>query len=206
MERKKKFLNVIIALILIIPALFFCGCEDDEHHYGGSSSHNNASWFTEAELSKVGLTGLTAPQALSGDMHTSTSWFNDGYSFYQPCEDKTALALNAQNYLNYFQKNYYKQFGTASVWKSSSTAFYYRIIQKNSIRDYFEDNPSDLYKFYYVTNTQSDESGNFVSGSVYTLEIRYEKNSDSEPYMLKLFIEKADVSHNAQIKYYYSMA
>lgn len=202
MKLKKKILSFILAFILIIPAFFLCGCGDNDSG-GNKNLHDSTKWFTETELSNVGLSNLNAPTGLIGTISSSVTWFNDGYSFSQPCNDANLLTQNAETYLDYFKNNYNGYFGIANIFMSSSTTYYYNIIQKNNIDDYFADNPSELYKFYYVTNQQKDSDGYFMEGSVYTFEIRFEFSTTTNEYMFKLFIEKADSSHNGMYSYYY---
>ena len=201
---KKKILNLIFLFILIIPAFFLCGCGSGDSG-GNPQFHDRTKWFTETELVAVGLPNLSAPIGLTGEISSSDSWFNDGYSFSQQCDDENLLVQNAEIYLNYFKSNYNGYFGVANIYMTSSDAFYYKISQKESVADYFDDNPSKLYKFYYVTNKATDSEGYFVSGSVYTFEIRYEFSTSENQYMFKLFIEKADLCHNQIYSYYYKM-
>ena len=201
---KKKILNLIFLFNLIIPAFVLCGCGSGDSGERPQFLDRTKS-FTETELVAVGLSNLSAPIGLTGEISSSDSWFNDGYSFSQQCKDESLLAQNAEIYLNYFKSNYNGYFGVANTYMTSSDAFYYKISQKENIADYFDDNPSKLYKFYYVTNKATDSEGYFVSGSVYTFEIRYEFSTSLNQYMFKLFIEKADLSHNQTFSFYYKM-
>lgn len=201
---KKKILNLIFLFILIVPAFVLCGCGSGDSG-GDPQFHDRTKWFTETELVAVGLSNLSAPIGLTGEISSSDSWFNDGYSFSQQCKDESLLAQNAEIYLNYFKSNYNGYFGVANTYMTSPDAFYYKISQKENIADYFDDNPSKLYKFYYVTNKATNSEGYFVSGSVYTFEICYEFSTSLNQYMFKLFIEKADLSHNQKFSYYYKM-
>lgn len=203
---KKRILSFILALVLVVPAFFLCGCANDEFHSGNQNEHDRTKWFTEIELSAVGLSNLSAPTGLTGEMSTNTWWWiNGGYAFTQPCSDDAILSQNALTYLNYFKENYNGYFGTVSIHATYSTSTYYYITQKNDIAEYFDDNPSKLYEFYYVTNPEKDDNGYFVKNSVYTFEIRYECSTDDNQYLFKLFIEKADASRNGQMQYYYRM-
>ena len=78
------------------------------------------------------------------------------------------------------------------------------IEQKNDLSDYFDDNPSKLYKFYYV-RTNTLDNGYFAKGSVWIFEIRYEFDTASDGYKFKLFVESADSSHNGIYTNYYKM-
>ena len=86
-------------------------------------------------------------------------------------------------------------FGKPRIEKSGkeTNETWYIIEQKNNLSDYFDDNPSKLYKFYYVRDNTLDD-GYFAKGSVWIFEIRYEFDTDSDVYEFKLFIESADSS------------
>lgn len=71
---KKRILSFIFALVLVVPALFLCGCADDEFHGGNQNKHDSTKWFTETELSAVGLSNWSAPTGLTGEMSTNTWW------------------------------------------------------------------------------------------------------------------------------------
>ena len=211
MKIKNKFFSLIMAVLLIIPAMFLLtACGDNGNNGSGENPnlHDSSKWFTETELSAVGLSNLTAPTGLNGEISSSDSWLKDGYSFSQPCNNVDLLAQNAEIYLNYFKTNYDGYFGHISdnygvMYGENET--WYVLEQSNSISDYFDDNPSKLYKFYYVTNHDTDKQGYFIKNSVYTLEIRYEFNVSKNQYLFKLFIEKADTSSNGKFSYYYKI-
>lgn len=210
MKTKHKIFSLIMAVLLIIPAMFFltaCGDNGNNGSGGNLNLHDSSKWFTETELSAVGLSNLTAPTGLNGKISSSDSWFKDGYSFSQPCDNVDLLEQNAEIYLNYFKTNYDGYFGHISgnhgVKYGDET--WYVLEQSNNLSDYFNNNPSKLYKFYYVTNHDTNEQGYFVQNSVYTFEIRYEFNASTNQYLFKLFIEKADTSSNGVYSYYYKM-
>ena len=81
---------------------------------------------------------------------------------------------------------------------------WYIIEQKIDLSNYFNDNPSKLYKFYYVRNNTYD-NGYLVKGSVWIFEIRYEFDKDSNAYKFKIFIESADSTRNGIYKNYYKI-
>ena len=72
------------------------------------------------------------------------------------------------------------------------------------LNDFFDDNPSKLYSFYYVMNNTL-ENGYFSKGSVWSFEIRYELDTDSDQYKFKMFIESADSTRNGVYTNYYKM-
>lgn len=204
----KKSLSVIICTVLLaIACIGLVACGND----GGSGEtqkplHDSAKWFTEEELSAKGLAGLTAPTGLSGKMNSSDSWFNDGYSFSQVCPDEETFRMNVETYFSYLKKHYDGAFGKPKIEKYSmdTNENWYIIEQKNNLSEYFDDNPSKLYEFFYVRNNTSD-NGYLVKGSVWIFEIRYEFDTDSDGYKFKLFIESADTSRNGIYKNYYKM-
>lgn len=204
----KKSLSVIICTVLLaITCIGLVACGNDD----GSGEtqkplHDSAKWFTEEELSAKGLAGLTAPTGLSGKMNSSDSWFNDGYSFSQVCPDEETFRMNAETYFSYLKKHYDGAFGKPKIEKYSmdTNENWYIIEQKSNLSEYFDDNPSKLYKFFYVRNNTSD-NGYLVKGSVWIFEIRYEFDTDSDGYKFKLFIESADTSRNGIYKNYYKM-
>lgn len=209
MKIKNRILNFVLAIALIVPMFFLCACgNDDTEGNGNNNERDSSKWFSETELSAVGLSGLTAPTGLSGELYTSLSWFNNGYSFSQPCSDDALLTQNAETYFNYLKTNYNGYFGlkyNGSGVKYGENETWYVLKQSETLSEYFDDNPSKLYKFYYVTNHETDNEGYFVSDSVYSLEIRYEFDTSSNQYKFKLFIEKANKSHNGVFTYHYKM-
>lgn len=183
---------------LVLSSLLMTGCDDGETIIIGSvDTHDSSKWFTDEELKKVGLEGFSAPEGCTGEMRTSTRSFNDGYSFYQPCPDKSVLDTNAASYLSYFNTNFKDKSGVAKpfMYGTQDYIVYYTIQSNDDLNAYFDDNPSPLYKFYYVTDTTVQEDGYFKDDAVWSLEIRYETNAD-EGYMFKLFIQNAGISRN----------
>ena len=198
---------IICTVLLAITCIGLVACGNND----GSGEtqkplHDSAKWFTEEELSAKGLAGLTAPTGLSGKMNSSDSWFNDGYSFSQVCPDEETFRMNVETYFSYLKKHYDGAFGKPRNEKYSmdTNENWYIIEQKSNLSEYFDDNPSKLYKFFYVRNNTSD-NGYLVKGSVWIFEIRYEFDTDSDGYKFKLFIESADTSRNGIYKNYYKM-
>ena len=198
---------IICTVLLAITCIGLVACGNDD----GSGEtqkplHDSTKWFTEEELSAKGLAGLTAPTGLSGKMNSSDAWFNDGYSFSQVCPDEEVFKTNAETYFSYLKKHYDGAFGKPRIEKfgMDTNENWYVIEQKNDLSEYFDDNPSKLYEFFYVRNNTSD-NGYLVKGSVWIFEIRYEFDTDSDGYKFKLFIESADTSRNGIYKNYYKM-
>lgn len=76
----KKILSIIsCATTLGVVCTGLASCDEEE--IISQKGHDSTKWFTEEELSKVGLGGLTAPTGLTGEMSSSDVWFNNGYSF-----------------------------------------------------------------------------------------------------------------------------
>ena len=182
----KKILSMIAcAITLGVTCFGLVSCGDNEEET--ASQHDSTKWFTDEELSKVGLGGLTAPTGLTGEISSDITWFNNGYSFSQPCPDKDTFELNAGTYFSYFKTNYDGKFGKPRIEKLSTgttNETWYVIEQKHSISEYYSDNPSDLYDFYYVKNTDLD-NGYFVKGSVWSFDIRYEYDTISKEYLFR---------------------
>lgn len=183
-----------ICLFASVFCLFSCGEETQT-----SSGHDNNNWFTESELSKVGLSGLTAPSNCKGLMNTDIYWFNEGYSFSQECESEEVLVENSTMYLNYFIDKYDNLFGYTRSYITGEDTFYYYIINDKTLSSYRSDNPSPLYKFYYITNQNVDDDGFFVKDAVWSFEIRFEENK------LKIFIENGNKNHSGMINFKYKI-
>lgn len=205
-------LKKIIIMALCLSLVMTCGVFLAACNKGGGNGDNNKTqirddtkWFSEEELAKKGLSALPAPTGLSGDMSSDLNWFNDGYAFDQACPDKDKFTQNAKTYLNYFKSKYDGRFGVAKPFMYGEDETFYKITQKTDLSDYFSDNPSSLYKFYYVTDTTL-EDGYFKADAVWTFEIRYEFNTTKNTYLFKIFIENARKSHNGVYTNYYKMA
>ena len=208
----KKILSMIAcAVTLGVTCFGLVSCGDNEEETTSQKGqttnqegHDSTKWFTDEELSKVGLEGLTAPTGLTGEISSDINWFNNGYAFTQPCPDKDTFELNAETYFSYFKTNYDGKFGKPRIEKlgMDTNETWYVIEQKNLISEYYSDNPSNLYDFYYVKNTDLD-NGYFVKGSVWSFDIRYEFDTISNEYLFKIFIESADTNHSGTFKNYY---
>lgn len=156
---RKKFFTIICAVLLAITCIGMVACESNEDDGEKRKPlHDSMKWFTEEELSAKGLAGLTAPTGLSGEMNSSDAWFNDGYSFSQVCPDEETFKVNAETYFSYLNTHYDGMFGKPRIEKYNMTTNenWYVIEQKSNLSDYFNDNPSKLYKFYYVRNNTLD--------------------------------------------------
>lgn len=196
--------KILLLSCLLISCFAFTSC-GEEGYNSTYPQHDNHAWFTEEELQKVGLSSLLAPTGLEGEMQSDIHWFNDGYSFSQTCPNQDVLATNAELYLNYFQTNYKNCFGIQEFHASSPDTFYYYIRSKENLSAYYDDNPSPLYKFYYVTDTSLAEDGYLKEDAVWSLEIRYEFSTSKNTYDFKLFIEKESKSHNNVYQYKFTL-
>lgn len=202
----KKILSMVAcAITLGVTCFGLVSCGDNEEETTSQEVHDSTKWFTDEELSKVGLGGLTAPTGLTGEISSDITWFNNGYSFSQPCHDKDTFELNAETYFSYFKNHYDGKFGKPRIEKlgMDTNETWYVIEQKYSMSEYYSDNPSDLYDFYYVKNTDDLDNGYFVKGSVWSFDIRYEFDTISKEYLFKMFIESADTNHSGTFKNYY---
>lgn len=194
----------LLALCLLFSCSSLISCGEYEC-VSTLPQHDRTAWFNEEELNKVGLSSLPAPTGLEGDINSDVYWFNDGYSFSQSCPNQEVLNTNATTYLNYFKSHYDKAFGTSTSYASGSDVIYYYISVKNDVSAYYDDNPSPLYKFYYVTDTTLAEDGCLKEDAVWSLEIRYELNSTKNTYDFKLFIENESKNHSNTFQYKYNL-
>lgn len=197
--------KLVLKLILGIACFSLMSCSEEHNSTNGGNLHDSKAWFSEKELSDKYLSNLPQPTGCTGEINSSTSWFNEGYSFSQVCESEDILNSNATTYLNYFQTNFAGKFGVAAPFALGKDVTCYNIVSKTDIVDYHDTNPSPLYKFYYVSDTTVDADGYLLDGSVFTFEIRYEFSTSDNCYLFKLFIEKANISHNGVFTYKYKL-
>ena len=197
-----------IVLPLLLSSLFaLVSCDNEEEIIIGSKdTHNSSAWFTNEELKAVGLAGMSAPTGLTGALSSDIHWFNDGYAFNQACPSEDVMKENAQKYFDYFKANYEGRFGTATIHATSAdfSTYWYYILPKTNLEDYHETNPSSLYKFYYVKDTELVD-GYLKESAVWSFDIRYETSSTVDGYLLKIFIENASAAHNGAISYKYTL-
>lgn len=208
-------LKKIIIMALCLSLVMTCGVFLAACNKGGGNGDNNKTqirddtkWFSEEELAKKGLSALPAPTGLSGDMSSDLNWYNDGYSFHQACPNEDIFYENVEKYFAYFNEKFDGRFGTIDtrsyIYSPSTNEYYYNILKKTDLADYFSNNPSSLYKFYYVTD-KTLEDGYLKADAVWTFEIRYEFDTTKNTYLFKIFIENARKSHNGTFTYYYKM-
>lgn len=207
MKLKKIIIMALCLSLVMTCGVFLAACNKGGGEGGGDTyvPRNSNQWFTEAELAKKGLSALPAPTGLSGDMSSDLNWYNDGYSFDQACPDEETFTQNAEAYLNYFNSKYDGRFGVTKLFMHSDDENFYKITQRTDLSDYFSDNPSSLYKFYYVTD-KTLEDGYLKADAVWTFEIRYEFDTTKNTYLFKIFIENARKSPNGVYTNYYKMA
>lgn len=205
MKLKKIIIMALCLSLVMTCGVFLAACNKGGGEGGGDTyvPRNSNQWFTEAELAKKGLSALPAPTGLSGDMNSDLNWYNDGYAFHQACPDEDTFTQNAEAYLNYFKSKYDGPFGTIDTrsykYSPSTNEYYYNILKKTDLADYFSDNPCPTYTFYYVTDTTL-EDGYFKADAVWTFEIMLDDGK------LKIFIENARKTRNGAFTNYYKMA
>lgn len=201
---RKKLSTIVCAVLLVITCIGLVACGNNDGEETSKPLHDSSKWFTEEELSAKGLTGLPVPTGLSGEINSSDAWYNDGYSFSQICPDEATFNENAETYFSYFKTHYDGMFGKprSEKFSMSTNENWYIIEQKSALSDYFDDNPSKLYQFYYIRDNTLD-NGYFTKGSVWFFEMRYEFDTDVGGYKFKLFIENADSTHNGIYTNYY---
>lgn len=203
-------LKKIIIMALCLSLVMTCGVFLAACNKGGGNGDDNKTqirddtkWFSEEELAKKGLSALPAPTGLSGDMSSDLNWYNDGYAFHQACPDEDKFTQNAETYLNYFKSKYDGRFGAINAfslekYSPSTNEYYYKILKKTDLADYFSDNPCPTYTFYYVTDTTL-EDGYFKADAVWTFEIMLDDGK------LKIFIENAGKTRNGIYTNHYRM-
>lgn len=206
MKLKKIIIMALCLSLVMTCGVFLAACNKGGGNSGGGDTYvprNSNQWFTEAELAKKGLSALPAPTGLSGDMSSDLNWYNDGYSFHQACPDEDTFTQNAEAYLNYFKSKYDGRFGAITAfslekYSPSTNEYYYKILKKTDLADYFSDNPCPTYTFYYVTDTTL-EDGYFKADAVWTFEIMLDDGK------LKIFIENAGKTRNGVYTNHYRM-
>lgn len=203
-------LKKIIIMALCLSLVMTCGVFLAACNKGGGNGDNNKTqirddtkWFSEEELAKKGLSALPAPTGLSGDMSSDLHWYNDGYAFHQACPDEDTFTQNVETYFNYFKSKYDGRFGAINAfslekYSPSTNEYYYKILKKTDLSDYFSDNPCPTYTFYYVTDTTLEE-GYFKADAVWTFTIRLDDGK------LKIFIENAGKTRNGVYTNHYRM-
>lgn len=204
MKLKKIIIMALCLSLVMTCGVFLAACNKGGE--GGGDTYvprNSNQWFTEAELAKKGLSALPAPTGLSGDMSSDLNWYNDGYAFHQACPDEDTFTQNAEEYLKYFKSNYDGSFGAINAYSlekysPSTNEYYYNILKKAKLSDYFSDNPCPTYTFYYVTD-KTLEDGYFKADAVWTFTIRFDDGK------LKIFIENAGKTRNGVYTNHYRM-
>lgn len=203
-------LKKIIIMALCLSLVMTCGVFLAACNKGGGNGDNNKTqirddtkWFSEEELAKKGLSALPAPTGLSGDMSSDLYWYNDGYAFHQACPDEDTFTQNVETYFNYFKSKYDGRFGAINAYSlekysPSTNEYYYKILKKTDLSDYFSDNPCPTYTFYYVTDTTLEE-GYFKADAVWTFTVRLDDGK------LKIFIENAGKTRNGVYTNHYRM-
>lgn len=209
MKLKKIIIMALCLSLVMTCGVFLAACNKGSGEGGGKGGgdtyvpRNSNQWFTEAELAKKGLSALPAPTGLSGDMSSDLNWYNDGYSFHQACPDEDTFTQNVETYFNYFKSKYDGRFGAINAYSlekysPSTNEYYYNILKKTDLADYFSDNPCPTYTFYYVTDTTL-EDGYFKADAVWTFEIMLDDGK------LKIFIENAGKTRNGIYTNHYRM-
>lgn len=206
MKLKKIIIMALCLSLVMTCGVFLAACNKGGGEGGGDTyvPRNSNQWFTEAELAKKGLSALPAPTGLSGDMSSDLNWYNDGYAFHQACPDEDTFTQNAEAYLNYFKSKYDGRFGAINAfslekYSPSTNEYYYNILKKADLADYFSDNPCPTYTFYYVTDDTTLEDGYFKADAVWTFDIMLDDGK------LKIFIENAGKTRNGVYTNHYRM-
>ena len=191
----KNFYKSLI-LCFIFSFCFVIGCDNNPPE---QSQQELKTWFTEDELKDVGLMGLKAPILCNGDISIDNNYFFGKYYFSQLANNEQSLEENANIILNYFIENYNNKFGIAKLYATNveSNIYIYNINLESDLEKFFDDNPSPLYKFFYIINDETDKDGYIVNGGVYSLEIRYE----NEKILILVDDESTNYNGTIQLKY-----
>lgn len=206
MKLKKIIIMALCLSLVMTCGVFLAACNKGGGEGGGDTyvPRNSNQWFTEAELAKKGLSALPAPTGLSGDMSSDLNWYNDGYSFHQACPNEDIFYENVEKYFAYFNEKFDGRFGAINAYSlekysPSTNEYYYNILKKTDLADYFSDNPCPTYTFYYVTDDTTLEDGYFKADAVWTFTIRLDDGK------LKIFIENAGKTRNGVYTNHYRM-
>lgn len=202
---KKVIKSIFCMMFCLLSCFCLVACGDDgDIHIG--STRDDSKWFSQEELEVKGLKDLPQPTGCTGDMSSSVTWFNNGYSFHQECPSVDVFTQNANTYFDYFNSKYESNFGITKLKAISSdnSETWYRIETNITLQNCHDTNPSELYKWYYITDTTVDEDKNFGKDAVYSFEIRYEYDTNKDTYMFKIFIENASTNRYGNMKFYYS--
>lgn len=202
---KKVIKSILCIMICLLSCFCLVACGDDTPEQQGAI-RDDSKWFSQEELELKGVKDLPQPTGCNGEISSSITWFNNGYSFHQECPSEDVLTQNANTYFNYFNSKYASNFGITKLKAISSdySETWYKIKTNITLQDCYGTNPSKLYQWYYIIDTTVDENGNFGKDAVYTFEIRYEYSTNEDTYMFKIFIENASTNRYGNMKYYYS--
>lgn len=205
MKLKKIIIMALCLSLVMTCGVFLAACNKGSGNGDDNKTQirDDTKWFSEEELAKKGLSALPAPTGLSGDMSSDLNWYNDGYAFHQACPDEDTFKQNAEAYLDYFNSKYDGRFGAINAfslekYSPSTNEYYYKILKKTDLSDYFSDNPCPTYTFYYVTDTTL-EDGYFKADAVWTFDIMLDDGK------LKIFIENAGKTRNGVYTNHYRM-
>lgn len=202
---KKVIKSILCIMICLLSCFCLVACGDDTPEQQGAI-RDDSKWFSQEELELKGLKDLPQLTGCTGDMSSSITWFNNGYSFHQECPSEDVLTQNANTYFDYFNSKYESNFGITKLKAISSdnSETWYKIKTNITLQDCYGTNPSKLYKWYYIIDTTVDEDGNFGKDAVYSFEIRYEYSTNEDAYMFKIFIENASTNRYGNMQFYYS--
>ncbi len=211
----KKIIIVALCLSLVMTCgVFFSACNKGDNGGGNNKTQirDDSKWFSEAELSKKGLSALPAPTGLTGTMNTSVSWLLDGYSFTQPCPDKDTFTQNVETYFNYFNEKFNGRFGTNNLEMTGDgdKESFYKLVQETNLDKYSVNETKTRYWFYYVTDTEATQQifgQNYLKDdAVWKFDVLYDFDTTKNTYMLKIFIENAGKAKNGKTINYYRIA
>lgn len=195
---KKNILNISVA-ILSVGILASCGDETgaDVRPY----VRDDTAWFSESELSSVGLKGLTAPSlSTTESMQTSATGVIWILTYKQKASEAEFNAY-AEVVFSYLGKNYdTNYYGAESLYASGENDVYYKIETPESVSGCYTTNPNPRYEFYYATTKDIVGEGttaHFAADKVFKLTVDY-----SQETYLQLFVEYATDESSSFVAYY----
>ncbi len=202
---KKVMKNIFCIMVCFLCCFCLMACGDNNTPPQGNI-RDDSKWFSQEELELKGLKDLPQPTGCNGEISSSITWFNNGYSFHQECPSEDVLTQNANSYFDYFNSKYESNFGIAKLRAISedNSKTWYKIKTNITLQDCYGTNPSKLYQWYYIIDTTVDADGNFGKDAVYTFEIRYEFDTNKNTYLFKMFIENASTNRYGNMQFYYS--